>query len=250
MKATVKHRLLQASIACTALSFAIHIPATAQAVDYGGTQVRSITVTGIGRLLVAPDMATVRFGVVTIDDNPEVARSLNAEAASEFMNAVRDMGIEDKKIRLEALRLEPNRVLDEATRRYIEKGFRSVRDVSVKLENLDLLPELIARVVESGANRIQGISYGLSDRRDMELQALKLAMKDAQKRADIMVTTIGAELGDVLRISEQGISVPEPVLRLEKGAGLNEMATTAAPDAFASGEIEITANVTLVFAIK
>lgn len=245
-KATCTHVIF----AGIALSFAINLSVTAQDVRSGGADIRSVTVSGKGRLYVVPDLATVRFGIVTVDENAEVARTLNAEAASESMNVLRAMGIDERKIRLEALTLEPNRVMDEAVRRFVEKGFRAVREVSVILEDLDRLPELIAGVVQGGANRIQGISYGLKNRRDIELQALKLAMKDAQKRADVMVTTLGVHLGDVLRISEQGVVVPRPVLRMEKSAGMNELSAAAMPDAFASGEMEIIANVTVVFAIK
>jgi uncharacterized protein YggE len=215
------------------------------------TEVRSVTVSGTGILRVLPDMATVRFGVVTVDDNPENARAMNAQAAGESMNAIRSLGVEDRKMRLDVLRLEPNQVYDENLRRYVEKGFKAVREVSVILEDMDLLPALIASVVEKGANRIQGISYGLTSKRDEENKALKLAVEDARQRAYVMVKTLGSELGQVLRITEQGVDVPQPVLQFERAnMAQKTMASDATPEAYSSGEIEIRASVILVFAIE
>lgn len=213
--------------------------------------IRSVTVSGSGFLYVLPDMATVRFGIITVDESPEGARAGNARAATELMNAIRDLGIDDRKIRLDVLRLEADRVYDDGLRRFVEKGFRAVREVTVRLEKLDRIPELISTVVEKGANRIHGISYGLADQRDVELEALKLALKDAKKRAEVMVETLGASLGDVLRVSEQGITVPLPVLQFERmDLAQKSQASTPAPDAFASGEIKVSARVTLVYTIE
>ena len=54
-------------------------PAAGQARD----DVRSISVSGEGTIRVEPDQAVLRFGVVSVADDPEEARRLNAEAASE-----------------------------------------------------------------------------------------------------------------------------------------------------------------------
>lgn len=215
------------------------------------TATRTVSVSGMGTVHVLPDQATVRFGVVSVHDDAEFARALNAKAAAKSMDSIKRLNVEERKIKLDVLRLEPNRVFDEQTRRTIEKGFRATREVSVELEDLDLLPQLIANVVGEGANRIQGITYGLQDQRKVELEAIELAIVDAKSRADVMVRTLDAKLGIILSIAEQGVSVPRPALLFERAISSDKMQSNAAtPEAFASGEIEVTANVTLVFAIN
>ena len=211
---------------------------------------RTIHVSGEGIIEAVPDMVTVRFGVVTRSEDPEDARTQNATASSEAMNAVRALGVDERKIQVETLRLEPAREYNQQTRRYDEIGFDAIRVVVVKLEDLDLLPQLIAEVVQKGANRVEGIAYGIQDRQALKREALKKALLDAQAKADLMATTLGAERGLVHQISEQGVQMPRPVYR-EMALASTKMADAApAPDAYAAGELEVRATVQVIFLIK
>ncbi|MEM1094182.1 MAG: SIMPL domain-containing protein [Bacteroidota bacterium] len=211
---------------------------------------RTINVSGEGIIEAVPDMVTVRFGVVTRSTDPEEARRLNADAASETMNAVRALGVDERKIQVETLRLDPAREYNQQTRRYDEIGFDAIRVVVVKLEDLDMLPTLIAEVVQKGANRLEGIAYGLQDRQPLKRAALEQALLDAQAKADLMALTLGAERGLVQQISEQGVQMPRPVYR-EMALASTKMADAApAPDAYAAGELAVRATVQVVFLIK
>ena len=53
----------------------------------------TITVSGRGVIKIAPDMATVRFRVVTDNLLPDQAREFNALASADAMTAVRAWGI-------------------------------------------------------------------------------------------------------------------------------------------------------------
>ncbi len=211
----------------------------------------TVTVSGKGTVKVQPDQATVRFGVVTVDLDPEAARVDNARVSAATMNAVRELGIEDRKIQVNVLRIQPYREYDPDTRRNVDMGFQAVRDVTVDLEDLDLLPSLIASIVGEGANRIHGISYGLQDETGPEHEALQEALVNARAKAELMVKTLGARLGSVIQVSEQGLVRPQQIRMefdrslMQKDAGMSEVI----PEAYSSGEIDVSANVTVVFAI-
>ena len=213
---------------------------------------RTITVSGEGTLTVEPDKATVRFGIVSRSDDPEEARTQNAASARDAMNAVRDLGIEDRKMRMETLRLQPLRVYNQQTRQHEEVGYEATREVVVEVEDLDLLPTLVTEVVQKGANRLNGVAYGLKDRNAIRNQALTEAVHDARAKAELMAGALGAEVGDVFQINEQGVSVPRPMVRMEMDAQPQLMAARSAPepDAYAAGEMDVRANVTIVFLIK
>lgn len=209
---------------------------------------RTINVSGEGTVRVAPDMATVRFGIVTEADDPEVARKQNAEAASAAMNAVRDLGIPKERIQLETLQLQPKREYDPETRQYKEKGFEAVRQVSVEVHDLEQLPTLVARVVQQGANRLQGIEYDLQDRTDARNDALRAAAMNAREKAQLLAETVGVQLGAVRSISEQSLDFPRPVFRATLDMAKAEASQAAPePDAYSAGEIEVKANVQVVF---
>ena len=208
-----------------------------------------ITVSGEGVIKTLPDMATVEFAIVTRDKRPDGARSANADESARVLNSIRALGIEEKDIQLQNLSLSPLREYDPDRRTYTENGFEATRNLTVTVRKLDELPDLVASLVDNGANRMSSIQYGLDDRDEIELQVLKLAVARAKTKALAMAQELGFEVGAVLQIAEQGISVPSPVMRMEASY---DMASKSGgnPDAFASGQIEVRANVTAVFMIK
>ena len=212
---------------------------------------RTVSVTGEGEVRVEPDEATVRFGVVTQDENPEAARERNAEASSQAMNAVRELGIPEGHIRLEMLRLEPTYEYDEQRRTREIVGYEAIRMVVVELDDLEKLPTLVARVVQQGANRLEGIEYGLQERSQARNEALQEALRDARAKAELMAGTLDEQIGQVLRIEEQNIDFPRPVIQTSARAfDKAESAAAPEPDAYAAGEIEVTANVHVSFALR
>lgn len=213
-------------------------------------QTGTITVSGRGVIKISPDMATIRFGVVTDNELPDQARALNALAAAEAMNAVRAMGVNEEHIQLASLRLTPKREYDPDRRIYIESGFEASRDVIVKVMNLDILPDLVATIISKGANRIDNIQYGLDNRDQVELQAYAKAAHRAREKASVIATTLGSSVGSVVQINERGVSVPQPVvMRMEAAMDIASAGKVVQADAFAGGEIEVSASVTVVFTL-
>ena len=211
----------------------------------------TVTVLGEATADAVPDQATIRFGIVTRAEDPEEARRLNAEAARRAMNEVRALVPDERKIRLESLRLQPAREYDPDTRRYIDLGFEAIRDVVVEVEDLDELPTIVARIVQQGANRLHSVTYELENQ-DMVLNlALERALLNAREKASLMANTLGAGLGRVLQIEEQPGSTPGPVVRQ---AMMETMAASKVadpePEAYAAGELEVRAVVEVVFALR
>jgi uncharacterized protein YggE len=199
----------------------------------------------------APDRATVRFGIVSEAETAEAARSQNAQAAKRAMNAVRALDVPDEKMRMESLRLQPRREYNPETREHEEKGYEATRQVVVELSDLEQLPRLVTRVVQQGANRVDGISYGLSDRSAIRNEALRKAAQSARDKADLLATTLDAELGSVQQIQEQSFGFDQPSPRVEMQFAKSAQADAAPePDAYAAGEIEVSATVQVTFGLR
>ncbi len=211
---------------------------------------RTVSVSGEGIVRAEPDQATVRFGIVTRAEDAEEARRINAEAAREAMNAVRALGVEDRKMRLETLQLQPAREYDAQTRRYNDVGFEATRQVVVEVEDLERLPTLVTEIVQKGANRLNGIAYELKDRTAARNEALQKAMSDAREKAQLMTATLGEEIGPVLTINEQSFSFPQPMMRMAQAEMVMAKGAEPEPDAYAAGEIEVHAVVQVIFALK
>ncbi|MFT5142836.1 MAG: hypothetical protein ACI80V_003297 [Rhodothermales bacterium] len=229
------------ALAVSLLVLSALAPGTAQAQ-------RLVTVQGEGVLSVEPDHAIVSFGIATLDKDPENARAKNAKASADAMNQVRALGIDERLIKMEQLRIQPRRRYDQRQQTWIEEGFEAVRDVSVKVEDLDQLPTLISRIVQNGANRLSGVAYDIRDREGAKREALRLGALNARAKAQLLAETLGARLGQVVQINEGNVFVPRPTYRMDEMA-VSARSLDAAPEpaAYASGEIEVRATVTVVF---
>lgn len=214
---------------------------------------RLISVSGEGEVTTVPDMATVRFGIVTRDNDPEEARRINAATARDAMNAIREMGIAESKLRLQTLRLQPVREYDPQTRKQVDKGYEASRELVVLVEDLDQLPLMISQLVQKGANRLNGISYGLKESEKAKDLALSKAVMRAKQKASLMAASLDVEVGEVLQIQEQNDGFTVPVVSADTRPQLMMAKSEAAapePEAYAAGEIIVKALVRVTFDIK
>jgi len=208
----------------------------------------TVSVNGKGTVTAPPDQALVRFGVATRAETAGEARTQNARAAKTAMNAVRGLDVPEEKMRMERLRLQPRyEYNDEANRRELA-GYEATRQVIVELGRLEVLPQLVADVVEGGANKLDGIDYQLSDRSQLRNDALRKAAQAASEKAHLLAETLGEQLGGARTIAEQRVERVQPQPRLAR----TEMAKAgdaaqAEPDAYAAGEIEVSAQVQVTF---
>jgi len=212
---------------------------------------RTVRVSGEATVTAAPDQATVRFGIVSKAETAEAARQQNAEAAKSALNAVRKLGIPEEKVRMESLRLQPRREYNPQTKRHEEKGYKATRQVVAELTDLEQLPRVVARVVQQGANRLNGIGYRLSDRTATRNEALRRAARNAREKARLLATSLDATLGPVQQITEEDFGFDEPQPRVQMAHAKSADARAAPePDAYAPGEIEVTARVQVVFRLE
>lgn len=207
---------------------------------------RTVTVSGTATVSVTPDRVSVNFAVVTRAEGPEAAREQNATAARRALDAVRELGVPERQIQLQSLRLDED--VEYQNGRRIRKGFIARRDVRVTLDDLELLPSVIAVVVQEGANELGGINYELQDRKEAQDEALALAARRAQEKARLLAQTLGVELGLVHSIQEGNVEMPMPRPNVMYAARAMDMAESAPePGAYAAGEMEVRATVTAVF---
>lgn len=227
------------------------LPAEAQPEDTDHRGQGSISVIGEASATAAPDMAVVRFAVATRNEDPEAARSANAEAARETMDQVRAIIEDERRMRMESLRLEPMREYDPKKNRSIEKGFEAVRDIAVEVEDFEKLPTLVARIVQKGANRLRGVTYELKNKESVRNDALVQAVLNARQKAMLMAEIVDVSLGRVIRISEQGTGPSPPMLMEHR---MESMAATRAaapePASYSPGEIEVRVQVDVTFALE
>lgn len=210
-----------------------------------------IRVIGRASQEIAPDFASVDIGVESRGATPATALDAASQAAKGIIATARAMGVAEADIGTSSITLQPRTKTvrqPDGTMAERDDGYVAGNRVRVRLADMDKLGELMRRALESGANRIQGIGFGLRDPAAAESAVQIAAVKDARAQAERIAEATGVKLGAVLAIdSPPRTEAPRP---MPYGFAMKAAAPrgrTAVP--VEAGAIETSAEVEAVFAI-
>ena len=169
-------------------------------------QRREITVTGQGQVSAASDTARVTLGVETRDPSAAAALQANNRRTFAVIDALTAAGVDRGDIRTAeiSIRREFRGERGETT----EPATVVTNTVMVSAP-VDLIGTVLDATVEAGANVVQGISFGVSDEETLAEEAMRRAVEDARRKAELLAGAAGASLGEVLVIAE-GDGRPAP----------------------------------------
>jgi uncharacterized protein YggE len=208
---------------------------------------RTITVVGTGKAAGTPDVAEVTIGIETRDESVQKAAEENNATMSALLEAVKELGIDQKDIQTSNYSVYADRkpIPDTGTAIDSEEQVEYVvsNQVRVTVRDLEKLGDLLDKAMEAGANNIYGISFTVDDPSALEAEARANAVADARARAESLAELAGVQVGDVLSISEV-IGGPVPVAAKEMVSGMG----VAAPVEVGELEVSLSVQVTYVIA--
>ena len=209
---------------------------------------RQITVSGQGQVSVDPDMATVTLGVQTEGQTPAEALDQASAATAAILAALETQDIADKDIRSGAVRLNPRYSSSVLSSGSQIVGYSAVNTVNVQVNDLSMLGGLLTELVGEGANRLDSVAFGLKDPTAALDEARRRAVAEGARLAALYAEAAGVTIGSLVTLSDSGSSGyramrAEPVM-LEMAASAPSYDVPLAP-----GQIDLTANVLMVYAI-
>jgi hypothetical protein len=181
---------------------------------------RTVSTTGVAIVRSAPDEALVTLGVQTEAQTAEEAMDSNAQQMTDVVRALLDAGLSGDDLATTSVSLYP-RWDGSGT---VVVGFTAENQLAATVHNLDRVGAIIDRGVAAGANITSGITFRLSNANEAADRALSEAVADARRKAETLAAAAGAELGEVVSISEMSSSYPPPVFYAEAAAA--DVATT------------------------
>jgi uncharacterized protein YggE len=210
------------------------------AVSWAQTPTRpaSITAVGTAAVSVTPDLARVDVGVFTQGVTAQEASAANATQASAIIMALQAVLGANANIKTINYSLSPVYNNPPQGQNASIIGYAVNNTVEVTLTDLTMIGRTIDTAIQSGANRVQGISFDLQDRNPGTAQALKAAAISARAQAEAIAAGLGVHTGAVLHASE-GVNLSTPL------AGIAAAPTTPVQ----TGLVTIQASVTLEVAI-
>lgn len=236
-----KFNLLLASIILLGLLAACSPAAAPTSPD----NVRLLTVNGIGRVTIVPDMATVNIGVRSEADSVTDALESNTAQANAISQALKEMGVEEKDIQTSNFNVYPTDRWNPMTGEVEGRYFVVENNVNVTVRELSSLGEVLNTVVEAGANSIYGISFNVEDRSAAVAEARDLAIADAKAKAEAIAASAGVQLGELTSISVYESGMPIGYFDGKGGMAAAEMAVP-----IAAGTLTIVMESNLSYTIK
>ncbi len=206
---------------------------------------RTLTVTGNGEIKVDPDRASIYIGVHTEDPDAKAAVSKNTAQTTQVIDALKAMGIDPKDIQTSNYSVYPQQNYGPDNQ---VKGTTFMVDntVNVTVRDLNKLGDILSEAANVGANNISGIQFDLSNKDTAMNDARSQAIAQGKQIATEMAKAAGVTLGEIQSMSFSG-GVPSPIF-MSKDAFAREAAAPAVP--VSPGQIDISADVTIVFAIQ
>lgn len=221
---------------------ALAAPLSAQQAEPARPQ---ISVTGEGSAFAAPDMATITLGVTAQNAEAAAAMAQTSGVTQAILDRLGGFDIAPRDMQTSDLSLNPvwsNRQMPNGEAPQIE-GFEASNRVTVRVRALDTLGDVLGAVLADGANRLDGLQFGLQDPAPLLDQARRAAVADAMARAKTYADAAGLTLGPVLSLSEGGTSVARPEMAMA-------MRDAPSPVPVAEGETGVTASVNMVFTLR
>lgn len=163
---------------------------------------RSITVSATGTVNATPDMARVQTGVITEADTAAQALAGNSQAMAKLIGGLKESAIEARDIQTAAFRVEPRYTNPRDGQAPEINGYRVVNEVNVVVRDVPKLGTILDALVRLGANQMNGLSFDVSKAETLKDDARKEAIANALRRAKLLAAAAGAEVGDVISISE------------------------------------------------
>ncbi len=157
---------------------------------------RFIEVTGIGRVVVEPDEATVILTISILASPRKKSQEEHSKKVADCLEKIRALGIEDKAVWTANYHTSKETEYDSGKEKNIPKGFRTSQTLTIKTD-LEKAGDLFETVNSFGESN--GPNFACKNADALQEQACELAIIDglrkARSRAKLLRLRDGAVLG-------------------------------------------------------
>lgn len=220
------------------------------------TEVPTLQVRGSAEVRADPDEATVRLGVLAQEPTAREAQSHTNEIAAGILSGLEELDIPQSDIQTSELRLHPvyasppqprpSRPGEPQEPKIV--AYQATNVVAVRLTDLAKVGPAIDAGLEAGANRLEGVAFGLQNDLPVRKEALRRAVREGRAKATAIAEALEVELGEVLEVGEGGVSVRMP--RFSEGMAMMRAEAASATTPVAAGQIIVSAEVSIRYRIR
>ncbi|MBN1265490.1 MAG: SIMPL domain-containing protein [Anaerolineales bacterium] len=198
------------------------------AADSGGAE-RTITVSSEGTAYGEPDQVSIQIGVETFGESVVSVSSQNEVVMKGLFEAIMEEGVLREDIQTSNYSVWSESQYNESGYQGIA-GYRVTNQVSIIVRQIDNLSQVLQAAMDSGANNIYGVTFGVSDSQPLRSEARHDAVANAEQVAQELASLSGQELGPVISITEvTAYNGMMDYTRAQSGGGGDAPAPSIAP---------------------
>lgn len=210
------------------------------AATFAQEQQNTVSVIGTGTVNIIPDKVLINSRIEHTGKSAVEVKKQNDKVVNDVIKYLKSQGIASENIQTEYIRL--NKEFNYNTK---DTFYSANQAISIELQDLKKYEDIMSGLLNSGLNRIDGIEFMTSKKEELQSEARKKAVLDAQMKAKEYTEALGQEIGKAIRISEIQTDHYQPVYRVMEMKQDSSEQETIAP-----GEMEVRVKVNVDFLLK
>jgi uncharacterized protein YggE len=173
-------------------------------------RVTRVMVAGDSIVQAQPDTAIVTVSVVTQNRQALAAQQDNAAKTDAVVRALKAAAGTGAEVKTSGYSVQPQRVYKEGQPPAIT-GYEARNSVTVTLNDLTRVGNVIDAAAQAGANDVAGISFTLRQDRPARDRALSEATREAVSKAQVIASALGGRVVRIVEVQEEGFQQRPPV---------------------------------------
>lgn len=210
-----------------------------------------LIVQGEGRASLQPDRAEFTAFVETAETTAKEALRTNSILMEQVLKKLKEMDIDGQDIQTVEFSVTPQwSTPQQGTAREeppMIRGIRVSNGVQIRVRHLEQIGRVLDGVLQAGVNRISAVSMAVSEEGLLQESARRAAVANARKKAVLYAEEAGLALGEIVRLSEIPLGMPEP-LSLENPRLM--AVQNAFPVPIRAGEVTASSQIFVVWTVR
>jgi uncharacterized protein YggE len=162
-----------------------------------------VQVTGNSQKEITPDVARITFSINSVNTNLEKAKNDNTQIANQVFAKLKEQGFIKEQIKTITYQVDPVYNYGKNNLPKLE-GYRVTNSlqISTSIENVGVL---VNELTNAGANEINSIRFEAENETSSRNEALRDAVGDALKKAEVIAATLNKSVANVTVVNESGV---------------------------------------------
>lgn len=213
-------------------------------------QIPKLVVKGEASVFKPADQMEVSLGIVTTDENSNVALNENNKRMHQVVANLKALGLDESDyqtghFRIQPIYRKPSRSERPEEMHQVIDRYEVTNTVQIKTQKITLADKIIGAAVQGGVNQVDQLNFNLNNPQLYRAEAIQLAAQSAISDAQALAGVVKVNLSRVLYLSlDHWHNFPHM-----PGAMMMARAETGNETPLEAGNVEIHATVQMTFEI-